>query len=424
MMRLLYCLPFLGLIACSSTHVNQEKNGIHYFDYAASAHVSSEALAEFIRVSELDGNSSGINLHSQKLKEIERKSAVIIANKINAEGENIIFTNSATIANNIAILGVGRNSMLGPIYKYRKNGERNHFITTKIEHKSVLNVFNQLENEGFEVTYLDVDATGKIDLNQLKKSLKPTTVLISIQMFNSEIGTMQDMEKIGEIASQNGILFHSDASQAFGKYQIDVEKFHLDFLTISGYKIGAPKGIAALYVRNKEVLQPILFGSGNELFPGTKPTALIASFAKAVETYSIDMNKVKANYVALENEIKKICDIHINSTEPSHVFSVSIDGVLLGDVLERIRDYSFSSGCSCLGQGQSNVMKAIDPEGKIPTCTLRISFSDKTNQSELVTFAQKLKQVVNQLRKEKSVSNSCEKKKKSKELIDILNKIK
>lgn len=405
-----------GLVGCSSIQEpkglvqNSAPESCQYFDYAASAHINPYALVEFARVSQMDGNSSGFNLHAQKLQAIERNAHETIGSKINAEGDNIIFTNSATMSNNIAILGAAR--------KYPKC----HLITSKIEHKSVLNVFKQLEKEGHEVTYLDVDEFGYVDLDQLEDSIKKNTKLVSIQMVNSEIGTLQDMEEIGDITSRRGVLFHSDASQAFGKYPIDVEKFHLDLLTVSGYKIGAPKGIAALYVRDRTKLKPVLFGSGCDLFPGTKPTALIASFAKAAEAYSLDMPKIVKNYNALHEEIQKIDDIHINSDEPSHVFSVSIGGVLLGDILERIGNYSFSAGCSCLGMEPSNVMEAIDPEGKIPTCTLRISFSDQVQPQQLIDFARHLKEVVEQLRKEKAVGPGCGKKKSS-ELSKILEKI-
>lgn len=398
------------VLAGCSLRDDSSKSSVKYLDYAASAHVDSSAMSEFIRVSEMDGNSSGFNLHAQNLQSIERNSALIIANKINTEGQNIVFTNSATISNNIAILGVAK--------KY----PRCHLITSKIEHKSVLNIFKQLEEEGYDVTYLDVDSFGNVDLSQLERSIKKNTKLVSIQMVNSEIGTLQNMEEIGKITSERGILFHSDASQAFGKYPIDVEKFHLDFLTISGYKIGAPKGIAGLYIRDNTALQPILYGSGNEVFPGTRPTALIASFAKAVEVYKVDMAKIRDNFNALSSEIQKISKVRINSQNPSHIFSVSIDGVLLSDVLERIGDYSFSSGCSCLGKGESNVMQAIDPEGKIPTCTLRISFSDKVSPGELVKFAEKLKVIVDQLRREKSVSENCSGK-KSDEILKIMQKL-
>ena len=369
-----------------------------YLDYAASAHISDESLKKFDEISKLDGNSSGFNSHAKKLKEIEDESTRIIAKKIGCSTDQILFTNSATMSNNIAVLGVA----------YRYPGC--HLITSKIEHKSVLNVFKYLEKSGYRVTYIDVDRYGNLNLDQLKKSIRPETRLVSIQSFNSEIGTRQDVAAIAKIVKESGnenILCHSDISQAFGKYPTDFSIF--DMATFSGYKIGSPKGIAALYIKDRQKISPIFFGSGDKLFPGSKPTALIAAFAKAVEVYKLDSNIIEKNFLSLKREIERIEDVYVNSEKPSHVFSVSIKGVLLKDLVDRMEKFSFSSGCSCLGQGESNVKEAIDPEGKIPSATLRISFSDKVPEKNLIDFAKSLKIEVEKLRKEKSVSDNCEK---------------
>jgi cysteine desulfurase len=252
-----------------------------------------------------------------------------------------------------------------------------------------------------------VDRYGNIDLRQLSSSIKKNTKLISIQTFNSEIGAMQNMKAIGEIARKNGVLLHSDASQSFCKYDLDVNEIGVDFLTISGYKIGAPKGVAALYVRDESKLQPILFGTGNRLSPGTKSSALIAAFASAVENFRYNRANVTRNFNLLVSELLKIGDVHVNSVVPSHVVSVSIGGVLLDDLLKRVKNYSFSSGCSCQGRSQSNVILAIDPDHKLPACTIRISYSDNENPSELIALAQDIKNIVSQLRCEKSVGLGC-----------------
>jgi cysteine desulfurase len=367
-----------------------------YLDYAASFAISEPALDEFIKISRLDGNSSGINLHAKHLKDLEINSTKIIAEKIHAKPENIHFTCSATVANNIAIIGVARKN------------PKCHFITSKIEHKSVLKVFNHLEELGHKVTYLSVDRYGNIDLNQLQKNIRKDTKLISIQMLNSEIGTLQNIAAIGKIARKHKILFHTDAAQAFCKYDINVEDMHIDLLTVAGHKVGSPKGIAAIYIRAPERLSSILFGSGDEFFPGSKPTELIASFAAAVKNFKYDNGKIEANFAALTTELSTIERIYINSANPSHIISVSIDGVLLKDVLERMQTHSFSAGCSCLGQEKSNVIEAIDPKDKLPSCTIRISFSDKVETNQLIAFAQQLKTVVYQLRQEKSVGKSCQ----------------
>ena len=390
-------LILLCLSACLRNEKNETKEDILFLDHAASLSINEQSLNEFIRVSKLDGNSSGLNRHAKHLKKLEEQAAKTIANKIGAAAaDQIHFTNGATVANNIAVLGVA--------YKNPKC----HLITSKIEHKSVLNVFQYLEERGYKVTYLDVDHYGKINLDQLRKSITKDTKLISIQMFNSEIGTLQNVEEIGKIAKERGVLFHTDAAQSFCKYDIDVKKMNIDLLTISGHKIGSPKGIAALYAKDISQLQPIMFGSGDDLSPGTKPTALICAFSKAVQNFHFDKKQVNRNFRTLTSELSKIEKLYINSATPSHVVSVSIDAVLLSDVILRMKNYSFSSGCSCLGQDKSNVIAAIDPEDKLPSCVVRISFSDKTNESQLILFAQKLKELVERLRKEKSVGKGCQ----------------
>jgi cysteine desulfurase len=343
----------------------------------------------------MDGNSSGINPHAKALKSIEENASRVIAAKIGAKPEQILFTSSATISNNIAILGVA----------YKNPGC--HLITSKIEHKSVLNVFKHLESKGYSVTYLDVDRYGNISLDQLRKSIRSNTRLISIQTLNSEIGTIQNINAIGQIAKDSGVLFHSDGAQAFCKYDIDVNEANLDFLTMSGHKIGSPKGVAALYIRDRSKIQPIFFGSGDDFFPGTKPSALIAAFAATVDNCHFDKAKINSNFHLLVSKLLNIDDIYVNSLRPSHIVSVSIGGVLLKDVLERMSEYSFSAGCSCIGQGQSNVILAIDPEKKLPSCTLRISFSDTMAPADLVDFAEKLKAIVEQLRQEKGIDPGC-----------------
>jgi cysteine desulfurase len=400
----------MNLLFCVSVYAVEEPL---YLDYAASYALNENALEEFIKVARMDGNSSGLNAHAKYLKMCEERAAKIVADRINAKPDQIHFCGGATAANNIAILGVAQKN------------PGCHLIAPKIEHKSVLNVFRHLETRGYKVTYLNVDRYGNVDLDQLRKSIQKNTKLISVQMLNSEIGTLQDVKAIGEIALQHGILFHTDAAQAFCKYDIDVEALHIDLLTMAGHKIGSPKGIGALYIRDSFRLQPILFGSGDEFFPGSKLTELIAAFAVAVQNFRFDTSKIAGNFTALTAELTKIENIHINSASPSHIVSVSIAGVLLTDVMEHLKEYSFAAGCSCTGSERSNVLEAIDPEDQLPQCTLRISFSDSIEPHQLITFAQQLKTVVEQLRREKNVGKGCESisETKSQDLTNSLEKI-
>lgn len=366
-----------------------------YLDYAASYSIDEEALKVFCDVSRLQGNSSGFNPHAHRLREIENFATSVICRKIKAQySSQLTYTQNATTANNMAILGVA----------YKNPGC--HLITTKIEHKSILNTFRHLEEKGYKVTYLNVDQSGKINLEELELAIRPNTKLISVQMLNSELGTLQDISGISKIAKKHSILFHSDASQSFCKYDIDVQKLGVDLLTISGYKIGAPKGIAALYAKSEEILEPLFFGSGRIYSPGTTPTALIAAFAKAVENFYMDKVKIEDLYLSFTNELKKIEDIVINSTSPSFIVSFSIGGVELQDLIQKLPEFSFSSGCSCNATSGSDVIRAIDPNGKLPKTTLRISFSDKIKKDVLIKFALKLKEAVHELRK-KNEADKC-----------------
>lgn len=216
------------------------------------------------------GHSFGL-----KAKEALEKARRTIAESIRAQPEEIIFTSGGTESNNLAIKGVA----------FVGKGE-GHFVTSKIEHKSVLNVFRSLERAGaFEASYLDVDEEGFIDLEQLKDGISKETLLVSIQHANQEIGTIQDVGEIGKICHDNGILFHVDAVQSFTKVPIDVGKMNIDLLSISSHLIHGPKGVGALYVREGVKLKPLIEGGYHEfgMRAGTEDISGIVGFEKATE---------------------------------------------------------------------------------------------------------------------------------------------
>ena len=420
MMNKQYVLLFSSVVlAALNVEFCQAKQKMFYMDNAASTAISLEAKETFDAVCQMKGNSSGMHVFAKKKKMIENHAASIISQAIGAENiEQIVFCNNATMANNIALLG------------FAKKNTNSCFITSKIEHKSILNIMEYLKSKGHEVHYLDVDKHGVVNLSQLEnilKKVKNKRTLVSIQTVNSELGTVEPIEKIGKIVKQYGAFLHSDASQSFCKYPMDVKKYSIDMLTISGYKIGAPEGIAALYVKDRNLIAPILFGTGDELFPGTRPTALIGAFAKAVRVYRFNSKEAHRKCKLLISELKNLKGIHINSPENSNIVSISIEGVLLSDIMKRMKQFAFSSGCSCLGmEERSNVLAAIDPKGELPSCTLRLSFFDRVSDAQLKFFAKKLIHEVKKLRKEKIVKNGCEKSAASdqKELTAYLKKIK
>lgn len=411
-MKKMLCVVFFGLLIAELEASNSPSSSSTInLNSAAAWNTNEKALEAFIKTSKMQDNSSGVNSDAQKLKQLEEDAAKIISAKIGAKPEELHFVYNATEANNIAIQGVAK--------KYPGC----HLITSKAEHKSVLEVFKSLERQGWTVTYIDVDVHGKVKLDQLAESITQNTKLISIQVVNSEIGSLQEIAAIGKLAKDHGILFHADASQAFCKYPIDVNAMNIDLLTVSGYKIGAPKGIAALYVKDLSKLVPIMFGAGDKLSPGTRSTPLISAFGEAVKNFSFDRKKIQRLFCILSTELKKIDDIAINSENPSHILSVSIKGVLLQDVLEEMKEFAISGGCSCSGIEDSYIMQAI---GKTGWCTLRVSFTQQTLDKTLINFAKRLKEIIDKLRKQKSVGEGCNSmdQKNIEQMSELLDKLK
>ena len=272
-----------------------------YFDHAATTPVSKEVLQEMLPYFELEyGNASAmstIGRQSKRAIELARKR---VANAINAKPKEIYFTSCGSESDNLAIKGIA--------YANKKKG--NHIITSKIEHHAVLNSCKTLEKQGFEVTYLNVDKDGVIDINQLVNSIRPTTILISIMFANNEIGTIEPIQKIGEIAKAHNIIFHTDAVQAVGNVRIDVENLNIDSLSMSGHKFYAPKGIGALYVKENVEFDKILDGGHQEKDKraGTENVAEIVGLGKAIES-------IYFNYDEYNNHLKKLRDFYIEQVE-------------------------------------------------------------------------------------------------------------
>ncbi|KAJ1534471.1 cysteine desulfurase, partial [Nowakowskiella sp. JEL0078] len=246
------------------------------------------------------------------------KARQYVADIIAADPKEIIFTSGATESNNLAVKGVAR------FYKSKKN----HIITTKTEHKCVLDSCRVLQDEGFEVTYLPVQENGIINLEDLKKAIRPETSLVSVMMVNNEIGVVQPIAEIGKICKENKVFFHTDAAQAVGKVLIDVNEMNIDLLSISGHKVYGPKGIGALYVRRRPRvrLEPLISGGGQErgLRSGTVPTPIVVGLGEACRLAKEDMKNdydhVKRLSERLINGIKDKVPQVVRNGDPVHTY--------------------------------------------------------------------------------------------------------
>lgn len=325
-----------------------------------------------------------------------------VANLIGADEKEIIFTSGATECNNIAVKGVGR------FYKAKKK----HIITTQTEHKCVLDSCRALQNEGLEVTYLPVKSNGLIDMDELKKSIRPDTSLVSIMTVNNEIGVRQPIEDIGKLCRDKKVFFHTDAAQAAGKIPIDVNKMNIDLLSISGHKLYGPKGIGALYVRRRPRVrvEPIQSGGGQErgMRSGTIPAPLAVGLGEACEIAYNEMSYDKEHITKLANYL--IDKINNNIThvvrngDPiawySGCVNLSFAYVEGESLLMALKDIALSSGSACTSASlePSYVLRAIGASEDLAHSSIRFGIGRFTTIQEIDFTADKTIQHVKRLR--------------------------
>ncbi len=269
-----------------------------YFDHNATTPVDPEVLDAMLPFfKEEYGNPSSIHWAGRNSRKAVEEGRESVCRLLNCSNIELIFTSSGTEGDNHAIKGVA----------YAKKEKGNHIITTKVEHPAVLNTCKHLAKDGFETTYLDVDANGLIDLEALKAAITPKTILISIMYANNETGVIFPIKEIGEIAKEKGVTFHTDAVQAAGKIPIDAQKLNVDLLTISGHKLYGPKGIGALFAKRGVRLVPLIHGGHHERNRrgGTENVAGIAGLGRAAEIALRDMEKEGVQLSALRNRIEK-----------------------------------------------------------------------------------------------------------------------
>ena len=375
-----------------------------YLDNAATTKAAPEVVEAMLPYfTEFYGNASTVYEFGAKSKEAVSKARETIANAIGAKENEVYFTAGGSEADNWAIKATAE--------AYQGKGK--HIITSKIEHHAVLHTCQWLEQNGFEVTYLDVDEFGVVKLEELKKAIRPDTILISIMFANNEIGTIEPVEEIGKIAKEHGILFHTDAVQAFGQVPIDVDALNIDMLSSSGHKLNGPKGVGFLYIRKGLKLRSFIHGGAQERKrrAGTENVPGIAGMARAVEEIFVDFD-AKINYLyGLKEQfikgVRMIDGIRINGPEgrdgAPHVVSVSIQGVRSEVMLHALGDkgiyVSAGSACSSNKPSVSATLKAIGVEKQFLDATLRFSFSLYTTETEIDYTVKALCELVPMLRR-------------------------
>ena len=374
-----------------------------YLDNAATTKTRPEVVEAMLPYfTEYYGNPSSVYEFSTPSKKAIAEARETIAKSLGAKTNEIYFTAGGSESDNMALRGVVNAS----------KKEKKHIITTKIEHHAILHTAEFLETKGVDVTYLNVDEFGKISLEELENAICPETVLISVMFANNEIGTIQPIAEIGEIAKKHGVLFHTDAVQAVGHVPIDVEKLQVDLLSISGHKLGAPKGIGAIYIRKGTRISPLIFGGAQEkkLRAGTENIAGIVGLGKAAELAVAEMEettkKLTARREMLSHGIlESIPDSRLNGHPTDRLpgncnisFSY-IEGESLLLLLDAL-GIAASSGSACTSGSldPSHVLMAIGLPHEIAHGSLRLTI-DRENTKEQVDFIlEKLPGLVQRLR--------------------------
>ena len=372
-----------------------------YLDNAATTKVDNKVLKAMLPYfSESYGNASSLHLEGAESKNALEKARKIIAKSLGAKTSEIYFTSGGTESNNWAIKGI-----------YWANPKKNHIITTKIEHDCVLNTCRWLEKQGAEVTYLEVDKEGFIDLKKLENSIKENTVLVSVIHANNEIGTIQDLEEIGKICKSKNVLFHTDACQSYTKIPINVKKQNLDLVTINSHKIHGPKGVGALYIREGTNIELLLHGGGHEMRKrsGTENIPGIVGFAKASTNISNKelrrMEKLRDKLI--EGVLSKISDTKLNGPKGNkrlvnniNISFTNVEGEAVGGYLEN-KGIFVSTGSACMSNtlSSSHVLKALNLTDLEQNSSIRMSISKYTTEKEIDYVLKVLPEVISKLRK-------------------------
>ena len=372
---------------------------LYYFDYNATTPIDGEVYKEMIPyLTESYGNPSSSYFIGRQIKDRIERIRYEISKYFNIKPEGIYFTSSGSEADNMILKGIA----------IANKDKGNHIITSKIEHPAILNTCKFLEEQGFDVTYLDVNSDGIVDAEELENVIRNDTILISVMYVNNEIGTIQPIKEIAEIAHKNNIIFHTDAVQAIGEIRIDAEEIGIDCMSISGHKIYAPKGVGMAYIKPGIKFEPLIHGGMQEFHSrgGTENVANIVALGKAISILDKELESNNEKLKDLQDyalkrieSILKEDDYILNGDFESRLpnnISISFKGIdgeslLLALDLEGIY---LSSGSACHSDSTepSHVLQAIGVPNEYANGTLRISFGKYTTKKDIDYLVQKIKE--------------------------------
>lgn len=369
-----------------------------YLDYSATTPVNKEVLDSFNKVClEYPGNANSLHKLGRESFHLMEAATKQVADLLQVEKEEVIFTSGASEANNLAIVGT--------VLKYKNRG--NHILTTRLEHSSVLDTVDFLKKEGYEIEYLKILENGKVDLDDLKNKIRETTVLVSICHVNSEIGLVQEVNKIGKLLKKYPkVVFHVDGTQAIGKIKVNLD--NIDLYSFSGHKIYGLKGIGCLIKKKPIALEPMIHGGKSQTIyrSGTPMVAHYVSIAKALKLILEDFDYkyqhvLKLNQILRKN-LETMKEIHINSNENSipHILNISIKGIKPETILHALAecDIYISTKTACAFDNSLSIgVLELTNDKELAKTSIRISLSYLTTEEEVELFYKTLKEKIKEL---------------------------
>lgn len=375
-----------------------------YLDYAASTPVDPRVAEKMMACLTMDGNfanpASRSHIYGWRAEEAVEQARQQVAELLNTDPRSIVWTSGATESNNLAIKGAAHQSA--------RKGK--HLITSRIEHKAVIDTLRHLENEGFEITWLTPDAQGLIHVQQVSDALRDDTILVSLMHVNNEIGTVTDIAAIGDLCREHRVLFHVDAAQSVGKLPIDLSELNVDLMSISAHKIYGPKGIGALYVRQqpKVRIEAQIHGGGHErgMRSGTLPTHQIVGMGEALklaqELMLEESTRIARHRQTFWEGIKDLPSVQLNGSFSRRIagnLNLAVAGVEGEVLLMALKDLAISTGSACTSASvePSYVLKAIGVPDALAHASVRISFGRFTTEDEVEFAIKHFRQVVTRL---------------------------